>query len=70
MNVRKPVPLVELYLWKVKVDEATSKKLKLGEATSQKEQILADRQRCRVMSATSVVITHVLPFLESISSVC
>eukprot|EP00980_Cylindrotheca_fusiformis_P009623 scaffold2127_cov85-Cylindrotheca_fusiformis.AAC.3 len=32
----------------VKVDEATSKKLKLGEATSQKEQILADRQRCRV----------------------
>eukprot|EP00980_Cylindrotheca_fusiformis_P021614 scaffold8466_cov44-Cylindrotheca_fusiformis.AAC.1 len=40
--------LLELRLWKVKI----------GEATSKKEQLLADRQRCRVMSGADVVIPH------------
>eukprot|EP00980_Cylindrotheca_fusiformis_P005499 scaffold1170_cov122-Cylindrotheca_fusiformis.AAC.7 len=50
--------LVELYLWKVKIDEATSKK----------EQILvvADRQTCRIKSGAALVIRHVLPFLHNI----
>eukprot|EP00980_Cylindrotheca_fusiformis_P023672 scaffold10740_cov96-Cylindrotheca_fusiformis.AAC.1 len=47
--------LVELYLWKVKIDEAASKK----------EQMLADRQERRIMSGADVVIPHVLPFLDS-----
>eukprot|EP00980_Cylindrotheca_fusiformis_P003397 scaffold757_cov74-Cylindrotheca_fusiformis.AAC.1 len=56
--------LLELCLWKMKNDEGTSnKKVKIGEATSKKEQILADRQRCRVMSGGAVVIPHVLSFL-------
>eukprot|EP00980_Cylindrotheca_fusiformis_P020412 scaffold7454_cov88-Cylindrotheca_fusiformis.AAC.1 len=55
--------LVELLLWKMKIDEPTSKKVKIGEATSKEEQILADRQRCRVMSGASVVIPLVLTFL-------
>eukprot|EP00980_Cylindrotheca_fusiformis_P005270 scaffold1123_cov56-Cylindrotheca_fusiformis.AAC.6 len=57
--------LLELCLWKVKIDEAIPKKLKIGEATSKKEQILADRQWCRVMSGAAVVIPHVLPFLDN-----
>eukprot|EP00980_Cylindrotheca_fusiformis_P006825 scaffold1428_cov98-Cylindrotheca_fusiformis.AAC.3 len=57
--------LLELCLWEVKIGEATSKKVKIGEATSTKEQILADRQRCRVMSGAAVVIPHVLPFLDN-----
>eukprot|EP00980_Cylindrotheca_fusiformis_P023201 scaffold10211_cov110-Cylindrotheca_fusiformis.AAC.1 len=47
--------LLELCLWKVKI----------GEATSKKEQILADRQRCRIMSGAAVVIPHLLPFLDN-----
>eukprot|EP00980_Cylindrotheca_fusiformis_P022008 scaffold8890_cov159-Cylindrotheca_fusiformis.AAC.1 len=50
---------------KVKIDEATPKNVKIGEATSKKEQILADRQRCRVMSGAAVVIPHVLHFLAN-----
>eukprot|EP00980_Cylindrotheca_fusiformis_P019235 scaffold6546_cov62-Cylindrotheca_fusiformis.AAC.1 len=57
--------LLELCLWKVKIDEGAPKKLKIGEATSRKEQILADRQRCRIMSGAAVVIPHVLPFLDN-----
>eukprot|EP00980_Cylindrotheca_fusiformis_P014591 scaffold3955_cov160-Cylindrotheca_fusiformis.AAC.11 len=57
--------LLELRLWKVKIDGATSKKVKIGEATSKKEQILADRQWCRVMSGAAAVIPHVLPFLDN-----
>eukprot|EP00980_Cylindrotheca_fusiformis_P027486 scaffold20673_cov73-Cylindrotheca_fusiformis.AAC.1 len=46
--------LVELFLWKMKIDEASSKK----------EQILvADRHHCRIRSGFEVVIPHVLPFL-------
>eukprot|EP00980_Cylindrotheca_fusiformis_P022204 scaffold9087_cov107-Cylindrotheca_fusiformis.AAC.2 len=59
--------LLELFLWKMMIDEATSKKVKIGEDTSKEEQILANRQRCRVMSGATVVIPHVLPFLETIS---
>eukprot|EP00980_Cylindrotheca_fusiformis_P015377 scaffold4325_cov53-Cylindrotheca_fusiformis.AAC.1 len=56
--------LVELYLWKMKIDEATSKKkVKIGADTSKEEQILVNRQRCRgEMSGAAVVIPHVLPF--------
>eukprot|EP00980_Cylindrotheca_fusiformis_P027400 scaffold20329_cov73-Cylindrotheca_fusiformis.AAC.1 len=49
----------------VTIDEATLKTMKIGEATSKKQHILADRQRCRIMSAAGVVIPHVLPFLGS-----
>eukprot|EP00980_Cylindrotheca_fusiformis_P005839 scaffold1228_cov119-Cylindrotheca_fusiformis.AAC.6 len=46
--------LVELRLWKVKVDEDSG-----NERT-------ADRQRCRVMSGASIVVPHVLPFLDNL----
>eukprot|EP00980_Cylindrotheca_fusiformis_P005692 scaffold1189_cov81-Cylindrotheca_fusiformis.AAC.3 len=59
------ISLLELCLWKMKIDEAIPKKVKIGEATSKKEQILADRQRCRVMSGAAVVVPHVLPFLDN-----
>eukprot|EP00980_Cylindrotheca_fusiformis_P008701 scaffold1866_cov66-Cylindrotheca_fusiformis.AAC.3 len=62
--------LVELYLWKMKNDEATSnKKLKIGVATSKEAQILADRQTRRFTSDSEFVIPHVLLFLDTISSV-
>eukprot|EP00980_Cylindrotheca_fusiformis_P005496 scaffold1170_cov122-Cylindrotheca_fusiformis.AAC.4 len=48
--------LVELCLWKMKIDEATSNM----------EQILADRQACRIMSGAAVVIPHLLPFLGQV----
>eukprot|EP00980_Cylindrotheca_fusiformis_P020023 scaffold7106_cov121-Cylindrotheca_fusiformis.AAC.5 len=55
--------LVEIFLWKMKIDEATSnKKVKIGADTSKEEQILFNRQRCRAMSGAAVVIPHVLPF--------
>eukprot|EP00980_Cylindrotheca_fusiformis_P022520 scaffold9405_cov111-Cylindrotheca_fusiformis.AAC.1 len=44
--------LVELYLWKVKIDKVT-------------EQIV-DRQRCRIMSSAATVIPLVLPFLDKL----
>eukprot|EP00980_Cylindrotheca_fusiformis_P008710 scaffold1867_cov122-Cylindrotheca_fusiformis.AAC.4 len=44
--------LVELHLWKVKIDEVT-------------EQIV-DRQRCRIMSSAATVIPLVLPFLDKL----
>eukprot|EP00980_Cylindrotheca_fusiformis_P018924 scaffold6322_cov59-Cylindrotheca_fusiformis.AAC.20 len=53
------ISLLELCLWKGKIDEATPKKVKIGEATSKKEQILADRQRCRVMSGAAVAIPQI-----------
>eukprot|EP00980_Cylindrotheca_fusiformis_P010733 scaffold2417_cov101-Cylindrotheca_fusiformis.AAC.1 len=56
--------LVELYLWKVKIDESTSKKAKIEKVISKKEQIRANRQRCRFLSGAEVVIPHVLPFLD------
>eukprot|EP00980_Cylindrotheca_fusiformis_P006292 scaffold1348_cov93-Cylindrotheca_fusiformis.AAC.1 len=68
--------LVELCLWKVKIDGVvvTSEqilvadlwKVKIEDVISKKEQILADRQKCRIMSGVDVVIPHVLPFLDSI----
>eukprot|EP00980_Cylindrotheca_fusiformis_P030364 scaffold24710_cov117-Cylindrotheca_fusiformis.AAC.2 len=61
------VSLLELCLWKVKIDGATTSKkvVKIGDAASKKEQILVDRQRCRIMSGAVVVIPHVLPFLDN-----
>eukprot|EP00980_Cylindrotheca_fusiformis_P002741 scaffold636_cov64-Cylindrotheca_fusiformis.AAC.4 len=48
--------LLELWLWKVKIDEVIV----------QSEQMLrVGRQRCRIMSGAAVVIPHVLPFLDS-----
>eukprot|EP00980_Cylindrotheca_fusiformis_P029973 scaffold24130_cov142-Cylindrotheca_fusiformis.AAC.3 len=47
--------IVELFLWKVKIDEVGSRK----------EQI-AERQMCRINSGASIVIPHVLPFLDSL----
>eukprot|EP00980_Cylindrotheca_fusiformis_P016429 scaffold4897_cov129-Cylindrotheca_fusiformis.AAC.6 len=54
--------LLELCLWKVKIDEM--------EDTSNKQMLLVpaeDRQKCRYMSGAAVIIPHVLPFLDSIS---
>eukprot|EP00980_Cylindrotheca_fusiformis_P023278 scaffold10313_cov138-Cylindrotheca_fusiformis.AAC.3 len=48
--------LLELYLWKVKIDEVLSKK----------EQVLVDRQRCRIMSGAGIVIPLVRPFLDKL----
>eukprot|EP00980_Cylindrotheca_fusiformis_P012827 scaffold3165_cov85-Cylindrotheca_fusiformis.AAC.3 len=59
--------LLELFLWKMKIDEASSKKVKIGEDTSKEEQVLADRQKYRAMCGAAVVIPRVLPFLETIS---
>eukprot|EP00980_Cylindrotheca_fusiformis_P014479 scaffold3872_cov87-Cylindrotheca_fusiformis.AAC.1 len=62
--------LVELFLWKMKNDEAPSnKKVKIGVATSKETQILADQQKRRFISGAAVVIPHVLLFLDTISSV-
>eukprot|EP00980_Cylindrotheca_fusiformis_P023754 scaffold10927_cov96-Cylindrotheca_fusiformis.AAC.1 len=62
--------LVELFLWKMKIDEASSnKKVKIGVATSKKAQILADRQKRRFTSGAEFVIPHVLLFLDTISLV-
>eukprot|EP00980_Cylindrotheca_fusiformis_P008699 scaffold1866_cov66-Cylindrotheca_fusiformis.AAC.1 len=61
--------LVELFLWKMKNDEATSsKKVKIGVATSKVAQILADRQKRRFISGAAAVIPHVLLFLDTVSS--
>eukprot|EP00980_Cylindrotheca_fusiformis_P016900 scaffold5114_cov67-Cylindrotheca_fusiformis.AAC.18 len=47
--------LLELRLWKVKIDEVSSEPMLLA----------VDRQRCRIVSGAAVVIPHVLPFLDS-----
>eukprot|EP00980_Cylindrotheca_fusiformis_P023614 scaffold10675_cov89-Cylindrotheca_fusiformis.AAC.1 len=47
--------LVELYLWKRKIDEVSS----MAENT-------ANRQCCRINSGASIVIPHVLPFLAKL----
>eukprot|EP00980_Cylindrotheca_fusiformis_P000698 scaffold167_cov110-Cylindrotheca_fusiformis.AAC.26 len=44
--------LMELRLWKIKIDQLGSKK-----------QQIVDRESCRISSGASVVISHVLPFL-------
>eukprot|EP00980_Cylindrotheca_fusiformis_P018753 scaffold6247_cov104-Cylindrotheca_fusiformis.AAC.3 len=45
--------ILELYLWKVKIDEI-----------SLKNEEVADRQSCRINSGASIVIPCVLPFLD------
>eukprot|EP00980_Cylindrotheca_fusiformis_P009027 scaffold1935_cov54-Cylindrotheca_fusiformis.AAC.1 len=49
--------LLELYLWKVKINDLVD---------GSKKQKITDRQSCRIYSGASVVIPHVLPFLDSI----
>eukprot|EP00980_Cylindrotheca_fusiformis_P015111 scaffold4170_cov79-Cylindrotheca_fusiformis.AAC.5 len=46
--------LLELCLWKVKIDEVVMSE----------QMLLADRQKCRIMSGADVVVRHVLPFLD------
>eukprot|EP00980_Cylindrotheca_fusiformis_P022910 scaffold9915_cov110-Cylindrotheca_fusiformis.AAC.1 len=46
--------LLELYLWKARIDEASS------------QRPMADRESCRINSCASIVIPHVLPFLGKI----
>eukprot|EP00980_Cylindrotheca_fusiformis_P002514 scaffold587_cov77-Cylindrotheca_fusiformis.AAC.4 len=48
------ISIVELYLWKVKIDEASTK-----------EQTV-NREFCRVNSGASIVIPHVLSFLDNL----
>eukprot|EP00980_Cylindrotheca_fusiformis_P000700 scaffold167_cov110-Cylindrotheca_fusiformis.AAC.28 len=48
----KSLSLVELRLWKTKIDEVSSK------------EHTVDRESCRINSGASVVIPHVLPFLD------
>eukprot|EP00980_Cylindrotheca_fusiformis_P018754 scaffold6247_cov104-Cylindrotheca_fusiformis.AAC.4 len=47
--------IVELYLWKVKIDEIRSK-----------NEEVADRQSCRINSGASIAIPCVLPFLDNL----
>eukprot|EP00980_Cylindrotheca_fusiformis_P009663 scaffold2136_cov124-Cylindrotheca_fusiformis.AAC.1 len=54
--------LLELYLWKVNIGEASSKKMTIGEATSKKEH----RKSCRVTSGADLVIPLVLEFLDGV----
>eukprot|EP00980_Cylindrotheca_fusiformis_P006352 scaffold1356_cov123-Cylindrotheca_fusiformis.AAC.33 len=48
------ISLVELYLWKLELDDSRRKK---------KEEEIADRQRCRILSGATTVIPHLLLFL-------
>jgi hypothetical protein len=60
------ISLLELALWKIKIDEAGSPN-KLGLVKldlSQEER--ADRQSCRIYSGAHVVIWNVLPFLDKV----
>eukprot|EP00980_Cylindrotheca_fusiformis_P009016 scaffold1934_cov79-Cylindrotheca_fusiformis.AAC.5 len=52
--------LLELYLWKVKINDLVD--------GSKKELKIANRQSCRIYSGASVVIPHVLPFLDNIDA--
>eukprot|EP00980_Cylindrotheca_fusiformis_P018131 scaffold5841_cov81-Cylindrotheca_fusiformis.AAC.3 len=46
--------LLELFLWKVKIDEVSS------------EELIVDREFCRVHSGASIVIPHVLSFFDNL----
>eukprot|EP00980_Cylindrotheca_fusiformis_P000302 scaffold70_cov102-Cylindrotheca_fusiformis.AAC.1 len=47
--------LLELCLWKIKIDEISCKKEQIG-----------DRESCRINCGASVVLPHVLPFLDKL----
>eukprot|EP00980_Cylindrotheca_fusiformis_P029423 scaffold23472_cov106-Cylindrotheca_fusiformis.AAC.2 len=49
--------LVELYLWKAKIDD---------EVISAKNAQMVNRESCRINSGSSIVIPHVLPFLDKL----
>eukprot|EP00980_Cylindrotheca_fusiformis_P012505 scaffold3073_cov66-Cylindrotheca_fusiformis.AAC.20 len=51
---REVLSLVELYLWKIKIDEVTSK------------EEMCDREGCRINSGASIVLPHLLPFLDKL----
>eukprot|EP00980_Cylindrotheca_fusiformis_P011611 scaffold2747_cov104-Cylindrotheca_fusiformis.AAC.1 len=48
---KEVISVLELYLWKTKIDEVGSK------------EEMCDREGCRINSGASIVIPHVLPFL-------
>eukprot|EP00980_Cylindrotheca_fusiformis_P014599 scaffold3955_cov160-Cylindrotheca_fusiformis.AAC.19 len=51
---RECLSLVELCLWKIKIDDVNS------------NENIADRQECRINSGASIVIPHVLTFLDKL----
>eukprot|EP00980_Cylindrotheca_fusiformis_P018207 scaffold5897_cov124-Cylindrotheca_fusiformis.AAC.1 len=56
MYERKEIfSLIELYLWKIEIEEVGSKKEQIG-----------DRESCRISCGASVVLPHVLPFLDKL----
>jgi hypothetical protein len=60
------ISLLELALWKVKIDEEGSPdKLGLVELDLSQEE-RADRQSCRIYSGADAVISNVLPFLDKV----
>jgi hypothetical protein len=74
------ISMLELALWKVKIDErkpvqnkehlddeGSLKKLRLVESDLSQEEG-ADRQSCRINSGVQVVISNVLPFLDKVCS--
>jgi hypothetical protein len=56
------VSLLELALWKVKIEECRSKRPRLDRSHLDG----VDRQSCRIKSGADVVISNVLPFLDKV----
>lgn len=54
-NVKECVSLLELALWKIKINEETGRKRKIDESDL--------RQQCRINCRADIVIEHMLPFL-------
>jgi hypothetical protein len=54
--------LLELALWKVKIEECRSKRPRLDRSHLDG----VDRQSCRIKSGADVVISNVLPFLDKV----
>eukprot|EP00980_Cylindrotheca_fusiformis_P024851 scaffold12602_cov105-Cylindrotheca_fusiformis.AAC.2 len=52
----KILSLLELNLWKIKIEEVRSK-----------EQTIANRKSCRINNGASIVLPHVLPFLDKLN---
>ena len=65
--LKEAIALLELALWKSKIDEFKLEKVSSEDANTAKKikiDMKAVRQEKRVTSAASVVIKNVLPFLE------
>eukprot|EP00980_Cylindrotheca_fusiformis_P002278 scaffold530_cov107-Cylindrotheca_fusiformis.AAC.2 len=54
-RTKKVLSLVELSLWKAKIDEVSSENAQI-----------ADRESCRINSGASIVIPHLIPFLDKL----